>query len=58
MRNVEVTAIKNRTRKAIEITRQQDGDKVTIEPGDDLDGPFVYRYDETKEGPIPSPNEV
>ena len=58
MKQVTVTAIRNRSPKPVEFTRQQDGEKVVIEPGGDLEGPFVYRYDETKEGPIPSPNVV
>lgn len=52
-----ITAIKNRTKETITIPHQQRG-PVEIEPGEILQGPFVYTYDPDKEGAIPSPNEV
>ena len=54
---VTVTAIYNRTKETITIPHQQRG-PIDIEPGGKLDGPFIYKYDPTEQGSIPSPNEA
>jgi hypothetical protein len=57
MAEVIVTRIRNRTSELVTIAHQQRG-TVELEPGADLEGPFLYKYDPDREGPIPSPNEA
>ena len=55
--SVEVSAIHNRSIEPVTITRQ-DGRYLRLEPGEQIDGPFTYRYDDQDAEHVPSPNET
>ena len=55
--SVEVSAIHNRSIEPVTITRQ-DGRYLRLEPGEQIEGPFTYRYDDEDAEHVPSPNET